>query len=211
MTRTQIILENIFVFLCIAFASFLSCSLAIVSLSPMSQKEPITVNIVIPNLEDYAKSVAPEETEPAAEHQPIDRDFDIFEPCGYTVDQLEYGLSDSCRSALLPYADTFLEAEDRYGVNAFYLMCKFGLESGWGQYESGENNIGGWMASDGTYMDFTSVEDCIMHIAKSLSTTYRESVGSRLEDVCVRYCPDETYLTTLLSIMEERQAAIESI
>lgn len=152
------------------------------------------------------EEVFPEER---VEPQTIDREFDILQPCGYTADELALAVSDQYRSELLPYVDSFLEAEETYGVNAFYLLCKFGLESGWGKYMAAENNISGWTNADGSYRNFDSVDSCIMHVAKNLSTTYREAVGSKIDDVCARYCQNDGYLDTLLGIMRDREAVIE--
>ena len=147
--------------------------------------------------------------EPVIEPQAVSADFDILTPCGYTKEELESALSGDSYKHMLPHVDALLKAEETYGVNAFYLFCKFGFESGWGRYMSGANNIGGWTSSDGSYRDFESVEECIMHIAKALSTSYKDAVGSRLEDVCRRYCPTDEYLNTLMGIMIQRKNVIE--
>lgn len=171
------------------------------------EPEPVIVKVIIQDPERMnPEEVFPEER---VEPQTIDRDFDILQPCGYTAEELALAVSDQYRSELLPYVDSFLKAEETYGVNAFYLLCKFGLESGWGQYMAAENNISGWTNADGSYRDFNSVEDCIMHVSKSLSTTYREAVGSKIDDVCARYCQNDGYLDTLLGIMRDREAVIE--
>lgn len=143
--------------------------------------------------------------------QEIDSNFDILKPCGYSYEQLLYSVSDEYRYEMVKHIDTFLEAEKKYGVNAFYLMCKMGLESGWARYPSGENNLGGWTNSDGTYMDFESEEDCILYIAEKLSTEYKDISGSRLEDVCQRYCPNSGYSETLIDIMVGRKEKIEEL
>lgn len=144
-------------------------------------------------------------TEESNASQDITCDFDILQPCGYTEEQLLYALSGDSYKEMRPYVGTLLEAEEESGVNAFYLMCKLGFESGWGKHTSGKNNIGGWKGSSGSYRDFASVEDCIFHISEQLSTTYKDAVGSRLEDVCQRYCPSDRYLKTLIEIMRGRQ------
>ena len=142
--------------------------------------------------------------------QPINRDFDILTPSGYTADQLVAILSDDSHKEMVPYVDAILEAEKTYGVNALYLLCKLGLESGWGKYESGENNIGGWTNNKGGFKDFASVDECVMHIAKALSGSYKDAVGTRLEDVCKRYCPDEGYTELLLEIMTDMEKELST-
>lgn len=196
-------------FVTVMVASFIGTFAAKVLLDSLTP-EPVTINVIVQDPEKTVEEIIPENVTPTVIHQTIDEDFDILQPCGYSVEQLTSVISDDSRKALVPYVDTFLEAEETYGINAFYLICKFGLESGWGQYESGENNIGGWTNADGTYKDFDSVEDCIMYISESLSTSYKNTVGTRLEDVCERYCPNEDYLETLLGIMEDRQNQMKS-
>ena len=140
--------------------------------------------------------------------QDICGDFDILTPCGYSAEELTSALNTEAHQELVPYIDTFLEAEETYGVNAFYLMCKFGYESGWGRHMAGKNNIGGWSDGKGGWQDFESVEHCIMHIAKCLSTTYKEKVGSSLVAVSKRYCPTDGYLEQVMLIMNQRTNAI---
>lgn len=186
-------------------SSFIGCTLSILTFNTI-EPEPVIVKVVIQNPE----RISPEDIEAIIEPQAIGNDFDIMQPCGYTVEELRYALSDEYRCQMLPYVDAFLEAEETYGINAFYLMCKFGLESGWGKYMAAENNISGWTNADGSYRNFDSVDSCIMHVAKNLSTTYRKAVGSKIDDVCARYCQNDGYLETLLGIMQDREAVIEA-
>lgn len=139
------------------------------------------------------------------EPQKIDLQFDILSDSGYTKSDLTRMLDSNTHRDLLPYVDAIIEAEETYGVNALYLTCKLGLESGWGKYECGTYNIAGWKNNDGSYRNFSSPEECVMTIAKSLSTTYKETVGSSLGAVCTRYSTNPNYSYTLMSIMEEMQ------
>lgn len=160
---------------------------------------------------DVSNAIAMAEEKEIVEPQEISGEFDILTPCGYTKEELETALSSDSHKVMLPYVDALIEAEDTYGVNAFYLMCKLGLESGWGKYMAAENNIGGWTNNDGSYRSFDSVEDCILHIADRLSTTYKDDVGTSLSAVCGKYNPNPLYLDTLMQIMYERQNKIEGV
>lgn len=140
--------------------------------------------------------------------QEINADFDILQPCGYTQEQLEQAMQGEYYKKMLPYVGTIVKAEETYGVNALYLLCKFGLESGWGKYMAAENNIGGWTDGNGNYKDFDSVDDCIMYIAESLANVYKDEVGSKLIDVCERYCPENGYMEMLIEIMIECEQRI---
>lgn len=184
--------------------------------APKIEEEPpqIVYNVYISIPEEVPEETAeitPQAKTIPRDEQPITEDFDIFSACGYTAEELSTAVASESHSGMQPYISSLLKAEETYGVNAFYLLCKFGLESGWGQHMSGENNIGGWTTYDGGFKDFASVDECIMHIAKCLSTTYKDAVGGRLEDVCKRYCPDRGYLETLMQIMQEREAVMKGV
>lgn len=137
--------------------------------------------------------------------QEIDLYFDILSDSGYETEDLIRMLSDDAHSGLLPYVDAIKKAEDEYGVNALYLTCKLGLESGWGKYETGTYNIAGWMNYDGTWRNFSSPEDCVMTVARNLATTYKDTVGTSLGAVCSRYSTNPEYSYVLMDIMEEMQ------
>ena len=137
--------------------------------------------------------------------QEITLGFDILSESGYTTEDLIRMLSDDAHSGLLPYVDAIKKAEDEYGVNALYLTCKLGLESGWGKYETGTYNIAGWMNYDGTWRNFSSPEDCVMTVARNLATTYKDTVGTSLGAVCSRYSTNPEYSYVLMDIMEEMQ------
>ena len=137
--------------------------------------------------------------------QEIDLGFDILSESGYTTEDLIRMLNDDAHSGLLPYVDAIKKAEDEYGVNALYLTCKLGLESGWGKYETGTYNIAGWMNHDGTWRNFSSPEDCVMTVARNLATTYKDTVGTSLGAVCSRYSTNPEYSYVLMDIMEEMQ------
>lgn len=156
-------------------------------------------------------SEIPEEDPYDARPQEIDENFDILTPCGYNYEQLLYSVSDQYREEMAKNVLTILEAEEKYGVNALYLMCKLGLESGWAKYPSGENNLGGWTNADGSYMDFDSEKECIFYIADKLSTEYKDVTGTKLKDVCERYCPYSSYSEVLIDIMVGRKEKIEEM
>lgn len=146
-------------------------------------------------------AVFEEKTEP----QEITLGFDILSDSGYETEDLVRMLSDDAHSGLLPYVDAIKKAEEEYGVNALYLTCKLGLESGWGKYETGTYNIAGWMNYDGTWRNFSSPEDCVMTVARNLATTYKDTVGTSLGAVCSRYSTNPEYSYVLMDIMEEMQ------
>ena len=74
-----------------------------------------------------------------------------------------------------------------------------------------KNNIGGWRDIHGRFKKFDDVDACIMYIADGLSSIFKEDVGTRLEDVCERYCPEDGYLEMLMEIMEECEYRIQAM
>jgi len=140
--------------------------------------------------------------------QEMDIEFDILKACPFTKKELVCAFSKGNYKNILPYINTFLEAEQKYGVNALYFMCQIGLESGWCTHTSGKNNVAGWARVDGSYMEFNSVDECILYVASKLSSKYKDRVGTNIADVCKRYCPNEDYVYTLLSIMSDQQYKI---
>lgn len=153
------------------------------------------------------KEVEPEPVEakaiPEVYLQPINSDFDIMVSSGLSTDDLIRALGNA-RSGLHDCADAIVEAEQTYGVNALYLAAVLGLESGWGKYEHGNNNIAGWKGGpNGTFSNFNSRYECVMTVARGLSTHFVNSVGSDISDVAIMYCPDYGYLDLLLQIMGE--------
>lgn len=158
-----------------------------------------------PVIIEYPPLVTGAVFEEKAEPQEIDLYFDILSDSGYETEDLIRMLSDDAHSGLLPYVDAIKKAEEEYGVNALYLTCKLGLESGWGKYETGTYNIAGWMNYDGTWRNFSSPEDCVMTVARNLATTYKDTVGTSLGAVCSRYSTNPEYSYVLMDIMEEMQ------
>ncbi len=96
----------------------------------------------------------------------------LLTPCGLSSPELAAALL----CDLAPYADTFLQAEAETGINAIFLASVAALESGWGRYMAADNNIYGWTGAAG-YMDFDSVDECILHVARSLKANYLSPDG----------------------------------
>ena len=181
-------------------------------IEPVEEVMPIEEEIIEPVEEiQIIEEVVPVEpieyVEPIVEEvyyqwQPIDGNFNVFQPSNLTSEQLIYALGD-IRSGLISSVDAIIEAERIYGVNALYLTSMLGYESGWGSYENGWNNIAGWTANGGHFSDFESRYDCIMTVARGLAEDFQYTVGPHISGVALRYCPDYGYLDTLLQIMYE--------
>ncbi|MEG0453750.1 MAG: glucosaminidase domain-containing protein [Bacteroides sp.] len=209
-------MKNSFICVCLAIA------ISICGVQNPCEAAMIDANEVAPTMIIIREQPMPEPIEEIIdlaiiiEPQLIDENFDIISDCGYSEEQFMDALSGGYHEAMLPMIPYIMQAEIDYGVNALYLISKIGLESGWGKYRSAKNNVAGWTLDGGDYKDFDSVDECIRHVAKSLSTVYVESVGSKLSDVCGRYCPssdeyiavNDGYFTAISDIMIEIETKI---
>ena len=157
---------------------------------------------------EHAEAPKIESSKRLTQPQPINWEFDISKTNEYTMEQLGEMFRGPYYDKIRPYINTFIAAEQMYGINAFFLMCLTGLESGWFKYTSGENNIAGWMSNDGSFMDFGSIEECIMHVAAGITNNYIPRIGSNIGKVAYHYCYNEGYTQALLNIMCERVSSI---
>ena len=94
--------------------------------------------------------------------------FDLTEKSGYSAEELSKGLSKN----LLPLAEDFVIAEQKYGVNAVFLAAVAALESGWGKSCFMENNIFGWSGKS-----FESKAECIDFVASKIAEHYLSENG----------------------------------
>lgn len=206
--------------ICIVFQTSFATKVATEIVAKEINPEKTIEHIEAPKIESSVRSVTLEKTIEHAETpkiesskrltqpQPINWEFDISKTNEYTMEQLEEMFRGPYYNKIRPYINTFIAAEQMYGINAFFLMCLTGLESGWFKYTSGENNIAGWMRNDGSFMDFGSIEECIMHVAAGIANNYIPRIGSNIGKVTHRYCYNEGYTQALLNIMCERVSSI---
>ena len=206
--------------ICIVFQTSFATKVAAEIVAKEINPEKTIDRIEAPKIESSVMSVTLEKTiehtetpkiessKRLTQPQPINWEFDISKTNEYTTEQLEEMFRGPYYDKIRPYINTFIAAEQMYGINAFFLMCLTGLESGWFKYTSGENNIAGWMRNDGSFMDFGSIEECIMHVAAGITNNYIPRIGSNIGKVTYRYCYNEGYTQALLNIMCERVSSI---
>ncbi|MBQ7938349.1 MAG: glucosaminidase domain-containing protein [Oscillospiraceae bacterium] len=96
------------------------------------------------------------------------RFLDLTEKSGYTAEELSKGL----KGELSLYAEDFITAERKYGVNAVFLAAVSALESGWGKTCFRENNIFGWSGKS-----FSSKSACIDFVASKIKQNYLSESG----------------------------------
>ena len=206
--------------ICIVFQTSFATKVATEIVAKEINPEKTIDRIEAPKIESSVMSVTLEKTIEHSEipkiesskrltqPQPINWEFDISKTNEYTTEQLKEMFRGPYYDKIRPYINAFIAAEQKYGINAFFLMCLTGLESGWFKYTSGENNIAGWMRNDGSFMDFGSIEECIMHVAAGIANNYIPRIGSNIGKVTHRYCYNEGYTQALLNIMYERVSSI---
>ena len=137
----------------------------------------------------------------------------LREPSNYSAAELDklYSMMNLQNSPLAGKGSTFKEAEERYGVNALYLMAHSALESAWGrsQIARDKNNFFGIAAYDTSpYLSaksFDNVDKGILGAAKWIRENYidygRDHLGNKATGMNVRYASDPYWGEKIASIM----------
>lgn len=128
----------------------------------------------------------------------------VLTPSNVTAEELSKGLYHKLRG----YAKYFVAAEEKYGVNAIFLASIAALESGWGRsaLAINKNNLFGYKNTNGKgYRAFSSVEECIYHVAKYLKSSYltvggKYYNGTSVAAVNIRYCSQSHWTSKINTI-----------
>lgn len=120
---------------------------------------------------------------------------------GITKEEMKEVLLNTTGSKTMVHlSEAFVEAEKKYGVNAFFMAGIVALESGFATSRRAveDNNLTGYEvysdSSEGRL--FSSHEESVLHTAKHLSNNYlKEDAmyynGLSVDAVQLMYCPDE--------------------
>ena len=107
-------------------------------------------------------------------------------------------------------ADSYYEMEQKYNINAIFLMALNIEESGNGtsSLALNKNNIGGVTSRYGGWASFESWHGCLDYIAslldeKYLSETGQYYYGTSIYDVNVKYCSGKTWSENLNNIANQ--------
>ena len=105
----------------------------------------------------------------------------------------------------------FVEAEQKYGVNALYMMGLACLESGFGNsaFAQKRNNLYGWNAVDSNPNNastFSSKKEATLYVASKLQSNYLTEGGAYYEGysaraVDVHYCTDKAHADKIVNIV----------
>ena len=125
--------------------------------------------------------------------------YDLTHPSNISEDELREVLSIIEYSNLPQLAEYFIEAENKFGVNAIFLASLASLESFYGNSEKAQNknNLFGFGSNDyddKTY-NFSSKREGILYVAEYLRDNYLSEDGKyynsgSIWDVGSIYCPD---------------------
>ena len=138
---------------------------------------------------------------------------DLRKPTNYTAEELDkvYSLMNIKGSRLAGKGAIFKEAEERYQVNALYLIAHSALESAWGrsQIAKDKNNFFGIAAYDTTPYDsaksFDNVDKGILGAAKWIRENYidegRTHLGNKSSGMNTLYASDPYWGEKIASIM----------
>lgn len=154
-------------------------------------------------------TVVEENSELIAKNNNIKYDVEnVLTPSNLTASELKSRLAYN----LIPYAELFVRAEKEYGVNAVFLASVSALESGWGKSELAKdyNNLFGWSSANDPsgYAKFSSAEECVMYVAKSLKENYLTEGGcyyngKSVSGVNKRYNGRKSWEENVTAIMSE--------
>lgn len=116
-------------------------------------------------------------------------------------------------SPLVQWSDYFIQGQDKWGVNALYLLAHAALESAWGTsaIATDKNNIFGYMAYDsdpyGNAANFRSMGDCILQVSGFIRRSYLSPGGAwfngpHLVGMNERYATDPMWAFKIAHTME---------
>ena len=107
-------------------------------------------------------------------------------------------------------ADTYYEMENKYNINAIFLMALNMEESGHGRSSLAvySNNLGGIKSRDGGYASFESWDQCLDYISNLIDEMYLTEGGAyyngtSVYGVNVKYCVGGTWAENLNTIAGE--------
>lgn len=140
---------------------------------------------------------------------PVFNPNDVTEVSGATVLHLQQALSESPQ--LFSLAKYFVQAEEKYGINAYVLASIVALESGWGTSEISKRdyNLTGYAVYDGLSQGkvFSSYEECIDATAELLAKHYvvedgKYYTGKSLTQINTKYSSDEKWSVKVTDIAQ---------
>ena len=140
--------------------------------------------------------------------------IDLRKPSKVSAQRInEYIKKNKPNSLLVGYGDVFLQAQDKYGVNAGYLVAHAMLESTWGTsyLARTKNNIYGQNAVDwnpNAAYGYKSLKESIMYQGYAVRKYWLEPTGNRyngptLVGMNKTYASDKQWANKIAQVMNE--------
>lgn len=141
--------------------------------------------------------------------------LNLMKPANITANDIVnfFNSKNQPNSPLKNYAQSFIDAQNRYGVNAQYLVAHAIWETGWGGSDliGYKNNLYGYGAYDpcpftcGYY--FKSVQDSIFRVAYQVRVDYLNESGAYFEGpnlvgMNVNYATDQNWKNGIANLMK---------
>lgn len=101
-------------------------------------------------------------------------------------------------------SQAFCKAQDKYGINATFLIGIANQESGYGKSAVAKrcNNIGGMRTSKG-YIKYDSVEECIDSIASNIQRNYVKKGLKTPPQIGKKYCETAAWPKAIVAQMKK--------
>lgn len=130
---------------------------------------------------------------------------DITQPTSIKEKQLEILFkSNSTYENLIGLEKAFVDAEEKYGVNAIFLLGIVGQESGFGKSRRAieDNNLTGYaIYNNNSEKQFDSKSEGITKTAKLLKENYIDKSLKDIYSIGSVYCPNDEWAEPILEIM----------
>lgn len=128
----------------------------------------------------------------------------VFDPENVTIlsnvkgEQLEETFNNKKYSSLKGLGDAFADAEQKYGINAMFLLGIVSQESGFGKSDRAnrQNNMAGLAvySDSATGKSFSNKYESIMYLGKLLSKEYVKDRNLKgINEINEVYCPNDDY------------------
>lgn len=145
--------------------------------------------------------------------------LNLMKPANITANDIVnfFNLKNQSNSPLKNYAQSFIDAQNRYGVNAQYLVAHAIWETGWGGSDliGYKNNLYGYGAYDacpftcGYY--FGSVPDSIFRVAYQVRVDYLNETGTyyqgpNLIGMNANYATDQNWKNGIANLMQSMKS-----
>jgi len=102
-------------------------------------------------------------------------------------------------TGLAGLGQSFMKAEQMYGMNSLVLIAISAAETGWGQSSAFRNKNNTHGITKGSVLSYSSKEECILYTADLLQRNYVGQGLNSLSEIQSKYCPPNTGWTYLIT------------